>query len=209
MSHPGVARSAGYAEAMTASTGFGARLARSPLAVWVAFVLVHIWLGMLNLYGPGFPFGDVTFVYEPWAQDALTNNHWVGINSPWVYPIVAIVPMLLSAMFGMPQYPGTWLCMVMVLNAVAFGVLTGWGRSRARLGAAWWWVAFLVLLGPIALGRIDSVSVPLAMVGVIVIVGYPRIATVLLTLATWIKVWPAALLLAAVVTSHQRKRIVA
>lgn len=176
--------------------------------MWAAFVLVHLWLGLLNLYAPGLPFGDVTIVYKFWMDQAFIGHVIVGIDTLWVYPIAALLPMLLSYAFGPDQYGSTWLTMVMLLDAVAFGFLTGWGRSRARVGVAWWWIGFLVLLGPIALGRIDSVSVPLALIGVILISSRPRAAAVLLTLATWIKVWPVAILLAAVISLKDRWRIV-
>lgn len=181
----------------------------SPITVWVAFVLAHLWLGLLNLYAPGLPLGDVTIVYKFWMDQALNHSFWVGIDSVWVYPIVALVPMLLATLFGSDQYASTWLTMVMLLDAVAFGFITGWGRSRERVAAGWWWVGFLVLLGPIALARIDSVSVPLAMVGVLIIANRPRVAALLLTIATWIKVWPAAVILAAVIALRSRLQVVA
>lgn len=179
------------------------------VTVWAAFVLSHLWLGLINLYAPGLPLGDVSIVYKFWMDQALVANFWVGIDSVWVYPIVALLPMIAAYAFGPDQYASTWLSMVMILNAVAFGFLTGWGRSRERIAVAWWWVAFLVLLGPIALGRIDSVTVPLAMIGVLLIARAPAVATVVLTVATWIKVWPAALIGAAVITLRGRLRIVA
>ncbi|MCU1440056.1 MAG: hypothetical protein JWP85_1053 [Rhodoglobus sp.] len=185
-----------------------ATVIRSPITVWAVFVLAHLWLGLLNLYAPGLPLGDVTIVYKFWVDQALESQFWVGIDSMWVYPILALVPMLAAAAFGPDQYAATWLSMVMILNAVAFGFITGWGRSRERIAVAWWWVGFLLLLGPIALGRIDSVTVPLALVGVALLATRPRAATVVLTLATWIKIWPAALLLAAVVALRERVHIV-
>jgi len=184
-------------------------VATNPITVWAAFVLVHLWLGLLNLYAPGVPFGDVTFVYKFWMDQAFIGHTFVGIDTLWVYPIAALLPMLLSYTFGPDQYGSTWLTMVMLLDAIAFGFLTGWGRSRERVSVSWWWIGFLVLLGPIALGRIDSVSVPLAMVGVILIAGRPRAAAVLLTIATWIKVWPIAILVAAVIVLRDRWRIAA
>jgi hypothetical protein len=180
-----------------------------PITVWVAFIAVHLWLGLLNLYAPGFPLGDVTLVYKFWTDQALSADFWVGIDSMWVYPIVALVPMLVSAAFGSTFYASTWLTMIMVLNAVAFAVLTGWGRSRVNIAVAWWWVAFLVLLGPIALGRVDSVTVPVALVGLLLLSSRPKAAAVLLTIATWIKVWPAAILGAILVASRDRWRVVA
>ena len=184
-------------------------LVMSPITVWAAFVLVHLWLGLLNLYAPGLPFGDVTLVYKFWMDQAFIGHVWVGIDTVWVYPIAAILPMIASYAFGTDLYGSTWLTMVMLLDAVAFGFLTGWGRSRERVGVAWWWIGFLLLLGPIALGRIDSVSVPFALVGVILIASRPRAAAVLLAIATWIKVWPAAILLAALIALKDRWRILA
>ena len=181
-------------------------IARSPITVWVAFIAVHLWLGLANLYAPSGPLGDVTSVYRFWTDQALVAHFRVGIDSVWVYPIVAMLPMLASMLFGAAQYGSTWLTMILLLNAVAFGFITGWGRSRERLSTAWWWVAFLLLLGPIALGRIDSVTVPLALVGVILIATRPRAAAIVITIAMWIKVWPAALVGAALISLRDRWR---
>ena len=180
---------------------------RSPATVWAAFVLVHLWLGLLNLYAPGLPLGDVTIVYKFWMDQATGADFWVGIDSVWVYPVVALVPMFAATLFGPEQYGSTWLTMIMLLDAVAFGFVTGWGRSRERTAVAWWWVGFLLLLGPIALGRIDSVTVPLALVGVTLIATRPRAAAVILAIATWVKVWPAALVGAALISLKHRWRI--
>lgn len=182
---------------------------RNPITVWVAFILVHLWLGLLALYAPGLPLGDVTIVYKSWMDQAINQNFWVGVDTVWVYPIVAIVPMLLALLLGPDQYAATWLSMIMLLNAVAFGFITGWGRSRERIGVAWWWIGFLALLGPIALGRIDSVTVPLAIVAVLLIARRPGVAAIVLTIALWIKVWPAAIIAAAVIALTDRLRIIA
>ena len=184
------------------------RVARSSFTLWAAFVLAHLWLGLLNLYGPGYPMGDVTSVYKFWVDQLVVNDFQVGIDSQWVYPIVAFVPMLAALVFGSTLYASTWLSIVMLLNVTAFGTLTGWGRRRDRNAAAWWWVAFLFLLGPIALGRIDSMTVPLAMVGMLLLTRHPRIAALILAVATWIKVWPAALIAAIVIASRDRIRVV-
>ena len=186
----------------------GRAVASSPITVWAAFVLVHLWLGLVNLYAPSAPLGDVSIVYRFWMDQAMQGT-WVGIDTVWVYPIVALVPMLASLLFGPEQYASTWLSMIMILNAVAFGFITGWGRSRPRIVLGWWWVGFLLLLGPIALGRIDSVTVPIAMVGVLVVSTRPRAAAVLLSVATWIKIWPAAILLAMLIAMRERWRVVA
>lgn len=191
---------------MTARVPAGDRrtLATSPVLLWTVFVVVHFWLGAVNLYGPGVPLGDVSSVYRYWTDQAIISHYWVGIDAPWVYPIVALLPMLAARAFGVAQYSATWLAMIMLLDAVAFGAIICWGRRRQHSGIAWWWLGFLLLLGPIALGRIDSVTIPLAIVGVILLASRPRAAIFLLTVATWIKVWPAAIILAAIIALRDR-----
>jgi len=181
-----------------------ADLTRQPVVLWAGFVLVHFWLGMLGLYGPGLPLGDVTFVYRWWVENGLDAGIWVGIDTAWVYPILAIVPMLAAHLFGPELYASTWLSLVMVVDAVAFAVLTSFGRDHRLARVGWWWLAFLTLLGPVALGRIDAITVAIAIVGMLVLGSAPRLAAVLLTAAAWIKVWPAALVAAIVVAVRGR-----
>ncbi|HUG50411.1 MAG TPA: hypothetical protein VLZ78_05380, partial [Terrimesophilobacter sp.] len=173
---------------------------RNPFAAWCGFVVAHFWLGLLNLYADGFPLGDVDFVYKFWADQVLVGHYLVGIDGGWVYPIVAIVPMIAAASFGSALYASTWLALVMLLDAAAFAVILGTGRAvrghpvpehpvpehpvagRSRSGVliGWWWIGFLVLLGPIAMGRIDSITIPLAIVGVLFVAARPRAAAILL-----------------------------
>ena len=183
-------------------------LVTNRMTLWIAFIAVHVWLGMLNLYGPGFPLGDVTLVYKQWVDQIVLDDFWVGIDADWVYPVVAVVPMLAAFAFGPALYASTWLTIVMLLDAVAFAAITGWMTTRDRAAVAWWWIAFLLLLGPIALARIDSITVPLAIVGVILLVTRPTAAAVVLAIATWIKIWPAALLLAIVIASRHRRDVI-
>lgn len=180
----------------------------NPAVLWSAFIVVHFWLGMLNLYAPGTPLGDVTIVYRFWTDQLVVAHYRVGIDAPWVYPIVAILPMLAARAFGMAQYAATWLTMVLFLDAVAFAMIIGWGRRRQNTAVAWWWIGFLLLLGPIALGRIDSISVPLAIVGVLLVAARPRIAALILTIATWVKVWPVAIIAAVVIAARGRVNVI-
>jgi hypothetical protein len=186
---------------------FFERAYRSPTVLWSVFVLTHLWLGFLNLTAPGEPLGDVDNQYKFWTEQADLGSFYVGIDKAWVYPIVALVPMILAGLFGFADYAGTWLALVFVLDAVAFAALVGWRRPGRVVMLGWWWIGFLLLLGPIALGRIDSISVPIALVAVLVLAARPKLAAFLLTLATWIKVWPAALIAAVLIASRARIRI--
>ena len=183
-------------------------VASNRITLWIGFVAAHFWLGMLALYGPGFPLGDVVVVYKQWTDQIVIDNFWVGVDAPWVYPVVAIVPMLAAFALGPGLYASTWISIVMLLDAVGFAAITGWLTSRRRAGVAWWWIGFLVLLGPIAVARIDAITVPLAIVGVLLLATRPTAAGVVLAVATWIKVWPAALVAAVVISSRHRKDVV-
>ena len=74
--------------------------------------------------------------------------------------------------------------------------------SRAAIAAGW--MIFLLLLGPIALGRIDAVTVALGIVAVVLLPDHPRWAGALLAVGAWVKVWPAALLVAALIAVRRR-----
>ncbi|MEO8527828.1 MAG: glycosyltransferase 87 family protein [Pseudolysinimonas sp.] len=183
-------------------------IVRSPIALWAGFVLAHLWLGFLALYAPGQPIGDVTSVYKFWMEYGFEGRGWVGIDTVWVYPIVAIVPMLAAYALGSTLYASTWLSLVMIIDAAAFAVVVSMGRRVERSHIGWWWIVFLVALGPIAIGRIDSFTVPIAIIGMLVLVTRPVLAGVLLTVAAWIKVWPAAIVAAVVVAGRERARII-
>ncbi|QAV69159.1 DUF2029 domain-containing protein [Salinibacterium sp. UTAS2018] len=176
----------------------------SAIGLWLLFIAAHLVLGLLNLHGPGNPFGDVTIVYAGWAQQAYASGIVAGVDIPWVYPLLAIVPILASVTFGVELIGATWLTLVMLLNLVALGFITHWGRSHSGVNIGWWWLAFIVALGPIALGRIDAITVSITLVGVRLLSTHPRVAGVVLACATWVKVWPAALVLAAFIAVRER-----
>jgi hypothetical protein len=193
-----------------ASRRLTARVAAHPAVLWSAFVLVHLVVGHAALTGPNQPMGDVWSVYRTWMHQGVGGGDWVGVDRPWVYPLLAAVPMLLARVGGDAHYGQAWLTIVLLLDAGAFAVLTGGlrrgTRSRGHVGAAWWWLLFLLALGPIAVGRIDAVTVPFAIVGLLLLASRPMAASVLLTVAAWVKVWPAALVVAAVVALRGRAR---
>lgn len=181
------------------------RILAGPIGCWFAFALVHLILGWIDLYETvHLPFGDVVHVYRFWMDYAAQQGVLVGINTNWVYPVGALLPMALAYVFGSDQYGLVWLVMVTALDAAAFAALV-----RRRIGAAWWWLAFLGALGPVALARLDTVTVPIAIVALLWVSTRPVLAGVLLGLGAWIKVWPAALLAAAILVLRQRVALLA
>lgn len=185
--------------------------------LWVAFAAVHLLVAVLGFVLPNEPMGDVYRVYEPWSEAWLNGGYadgqyygFVGITSTWVYPQLAIVPMLLAWLFAwVGSYTAGWAVWVTIVDAAAFAVLVGRGRSAGRTTAAWFWLAFIAVLGPVGMYRLDGLTVPLAILGCLWLVGRPWIASVLLAAATWIKVWPAALIAAAVIAVRRRLVLVA
>ncbi len=186
------------------------------LARWGAFLLVHILVAWLGWVYPSQPMGDVTHVYLPWSSSALTGGAIVGVTEAWVYPQLALVPMLLAQAIAAPLmsllgakagYLVAWAILVTLLDLVAFWVLQGRGASDSRRRAAWFWTAALLLLGPIALYRVDAITVPLAVMGGVWLVKRPAVSAALLTIGAWIKIWPGALVLAAFIAVRKRLRV--
>ncbi len=176
---------------------------RAPL--WVAFAVVHLTVAWAGFVLPSQPMGDVYNVYEPWSRTALTGGPIVGVDEPWVYPQLALLPMMLAWAFAWAgSYTVGWAIVATLCDAAAFALLVGRGRSAGRRAAAWFWLGALLVLGPVGLYRLDAITVPLAIAGCLWLVGRPRIAAALLAVATWMKVWPAALLGAAVIAVRRR-----
>ncbi len=173
--------------------------------LWVGFVVVHVAVAVLGFVLPNHPMGDVYLVYEPWTLQALSGAGIPGVDFTWIYPHLALVPLVLTqGLEWIAGYTVAWAIIVTLCDAAAFAVLVGNGRSRGRLLAGWFWLVFILLLGPVGMYRLDGVTVPLAIAGCLWLVGRPWLASALLAIATWIKVWPAALLAAAVIAVRQR-----
>lgn len=177
--------------------------------MWVAFCLVHavvIWLGFTDDHAASW---DVDQLYRWWAGRTLAGGAFPGITEDWVYPPLAQLPILLvGATAGVIDYTLGWGLLVTVLDAAAFAMLVGRARSRGRVLAAWFWLAAILALGGVGMFRLDAVTVPLGIAGSLWLLGRPWLGSALLTAATWVKVWPAALLVAALVAGRRRLAVV-
>lgn len=191
---------------------------RRPILLWGAFLIVHVLVAWLGWVYPSQPMGDVVLVYQPWSDAALRGGAVVGITQSWVYPQFALVPMLAAHVLAAPLVPAlgvlsayliAWATLVTALDAVGFAVLVGRRPTRARRSAGWFWTAAVLLLGPIALYRIDAVTVPLAVVGGLWLVRRPAAGAALLAIGAWIKIWPGALVVAALAAGRGRWRVLA
>ncbi|GAA2170923.1 hypothetical protein GCM10009846_02980 [Agrococcus versicolor] len=187
-----------------------ARLAprwRETRSVWLGFaVLQAVTLGAFAGHMiAGDTLGDLP-LYREWAMDAFEGRGIVGIDEAWVYPLLAWLPIGLANVASAPAYLTLWLAMIVALDAVALRALLAPGSTRAIV-AGWAWLGMLLALGPVATLRLEGVTAPLVVVAVLMLARRPWAAGALLAVATWIKVWPAALVGAALVALRERGRI--
>lgn len=174
--------------------------------IWLAFGVIHLYLVWANLESGRNAFGDVQIVYREWVELGFAGS-WVGVDEPWVYPFLAWVPILISAIAGTGPLPGVWLALLIVMNAGALAALLREPRGT-RLALVW--LAFLLLLGPIAIGRIDGVTIPIVIWAVVQVrQGRTGVAAVLLTIGAWIKVWPGVVFLAVAVATRKWRQVLA
>ncbi|TFD62042.1 DUF2029 domain-containing protein [Cryobacterium suzukii] len=151
--------------------------------------------------------GDLP-LYRAWADLGLEHGVWQGIDTEWVYPIGAMLPIAFAGIAGPLLYQLLWFLLTTALNAVAVGALTDWGRRRSGFKSAWYWLFASFLLSPVGLLRLEGLTAPLVIVALVLLARRPVVAAVVLTLATWIKVWPAAVFLAVVTVSPRRRTVV-
>ncbi|PFG44542.1 uncharacterized protein DUF2029 [Isoptericola jiangsuensis] len=175
------------------------RLLGSPWLLALAFVVVHAKLVHEAIIWQNTIFGDVT-LYEWWARYGLDHGQWPVLDYDWVYPVGALAPVGLPALLSddVLGYEIVWVGLVVALNALATVLLVR-STPRGVLGA-WWWLLFLLALGPIFLGRLDGVVAPLILIALVVARRHPRVAVAVATLGAWIKIAPGAVVVAIAAT---------
>ena len=177
----------------------------TPHALLVGFLLVHLGFLLVALIVSlqGTAFSD-TNIYRAWAEAGFDERNIPSGPSPWVYPVLAQVPMWLAGLAGPGPFFFLWVLVISVLNAVAMAKLTDRGRNREALVAGWWWLGFILLMGWLGFARMDGFTAPIVLIGLVYGVAHPFVASLLLSLATWVKVWPAAVVLALLSAARRR-----
>jgi hypothetical protein len=173
------------------------------------FILVHlvflIFAASLSLRGEAF---SDTFIYRDWAMAGFDDANLSGGPSPWVYPILALIPMAIAGLAGPGPFFFLWVLMTTLLDGWALLKLTERGRNAEAIPAGWWWLAFTFLMGWLGFARVDGLTAPLVLVALAYGVNRPFIASVLLAVGTWVKVWPAAVMLALFAVVRNRILVV-
>ncbi|MBT1001160.1 DUF2029 domain-containing protein [Paenarthrobacter sp. DKR-5] len=181
----------------------------SPAGVLIACLAVNLFFVVyfLTFAFHGEAFSD-TGIYRQWAAAGFDESRLQGLPTPWVYPILALVPIAIAGAFGPGPFLGIWVLMIAALNCLAVGFLTNWGRSRDGARAAWWWLLFVLIMGTLGFTRVDGFTAPVVLIALVFGVGRPALASAILSVATWMKIWPAAVLLALFTAVRSRVRVV-
>lgn len=185
-------------------------------ALLIVFLIAETTLAWIGSNGIGTPMGDLTFAYQPWSEQVLSQHLLLGIAVPWVYPFPALLPILISALASPQNFTLGWLALHSLTTTLMLVGLIGFGTSRRespsksiRYLAAYAFVGFTLALGPVAISRIDSFSVLVAVFACLLIaIDASRMAAIALTLAAWIKIWPIAIF-APLMFLKDRVRLVA
>jgi hypothetical protein len=184
-------------------------------SIWlllIAAFFAHIWLIFTGLRGVGTPMGDILFAYQPWVQYMIDSHKLLGINVDWVYPYPAMIPMWASALINPNDFQAGWLTIITIVDLILVAMIANFGRrdqdTAIRFGAAWFWLFFLVALGPVSISRVDAFSVAIALFGVLALLGRKlNASTAWFTIGATMKIWPAAIVMSALASSKYRKHV--
>lgn len=178
-------------------------LAAALVATCIAQLVLIYW----GFHSVGTPIGDLDFAYRPWIQSMLSGHYLLGINHAWVYPVLALVPIFAAWSIGGSEHFVTgWYIVEVVFQLIAVSIFMKFGRATERLSLVFWYLAIMVLLGPVAVSRLESFAVPLALIAVSQMID-GKSGVVMSTINTFIKVWPVAFIASVITTSKDRLRI--
>lgn len=181
-----------------------------PASVWWGFAAVHLfflgWMASFFLHGGTF---SDTEQYRQWATEGYNPESLDGKISPWVYPVLAQIPIFLANIAGPNAYLLVWTLIITALNATGLAFLTRGPRRTRGIAPAWWWLFFTVFMGYLGFARVEGITAPIVLIALLYAAERPVVAAALLSIATWIKVWPAAVLVPIVIASRRRLAVVA
>jgi uncharacterized membrane protein len=123
--------------------------------------------------------------------------------------VLAQIPIFLANIAGPGPYLLVWTLIITALNAAGLFILTRGPRKTTGVAPAWWWMFFTAFMGYLSFARVEGITAPIVLVALLYSATRPVAAGILLSIATWIKVWPAAVLVPIIIASPRRLRIIA
>ena len=166
-----------------------------------AVIATYSFLIYSGLNGFGMPMGDLNLAYQQW----MNANAPFGLSADWVYPYLALLPMWLANAVSPGALMWPWL---IGCGFLTLGIVLVIAYRSKKVLPMYYWLAATVMLGPVAISRLDTVSVALAIIAVYLLSrGSEATSAIWLTVATWVKVWPIAALSAIFVASQRKKNL--
>jgi hypothetical protein len=151
--------------------------------------------------------GDVSYYFDRMHR-YLALGASVAQTMP-EYPTPVLWLLTVPYVFSGQTSEGFLIAFVALLMALdlAFTLLL-WQRGRGR-GAVWFWIGFVVAIGPIAYLRLDLVtSVAVGVALIALSRGADRLSGVLLALGAGLKLWPGTLWPTTVQGNRRRDHLV-
>jgi len=179
---------------------------KSLSAAIVATALTQAVLIFWGFHSVGSPIGDLDFAYRPWIHNMVTGHYILGINHPWVYPVIALVPIYAAWVLGHVHHFVTgWYIVEVAFQILAISIFMKFGRAIERLQLVFWYCVFMLLLGPVSVSRLESFAVPIALITLGQLLD-GKSGVVLSTINSWIKVWPAVFIAGVITAGKDRVR---
>ncbi len=136
--------------------------------------MVHLYfLGwMMSFIIHGQAFSD-TEQYREWAVAGFNPGDVQEAISPWVYPVLAQIPIFLANIAGPDLFLLVWTLIISALNAGALLFLTRGNRRRSGIAPAWWWLVFTVFMGYLSFARVEGITAPIVLVALLLAAAGP------------------------------------
>ena len=146
----------------------------------------------------GYPSQDNPYemvAFEAWGPAFARGEGAAPLrDGPWEYPAAAAMFIAFPSVLRGASYAHVFVQQMVLVDLVLLGLLAFWGMRRGSWGGAWFWVAAVPLIGPVALGRFDLVPTLFAAGGLVAAAASaPLTAGVLLGTGATVKLWPALL----------------
>lgn len=155
-------------------------------ASWVASRALLVAVGTWEL--PFYPSGPLAFddldVYARWVP--LLTSGTLPTDDMWQYPPLSAFFFVVGAL---GTDPGTTLLGAILLMDLALTAVL----ALHRRAAAWWWVLFGLLIGPVLVSRFDVVPTLFAVLAVLA-AARPVAAGAWAAIGAGLKVWPVLVL---------------
>jgi nitrate reductase NapE component len=162
-------------------------------AYWVASRLVIL---ALLRQGHGDVAREIHQLYHGW-DGSLRDGAYPVDDAAWQYPPGAALVMLAPGLVPGVSYLQGFVLILLASDALVLLALVRavTGRESRSLGGAWMWALGLPLLLNLPFARYDVLVTAVAVIGLLVVTGRPRLGGALAAVGALAKVWPVLTLL--------------